>query len=101
MTEDEIMEVIKAFGPAAKRAVEAGADGIQLHGTHGYLINEFLSPYFNIRTDSWSGSDEKRFRFLKEIYQEVNKAVPDSFPVLVKLNTNDYTPKEGITPLLL
>jgi 2,4-dienoyl-CoA reductase-like NADH-dependent reductase (Old Yellow Enzyme family) len=55
MTEDEIMEIVKAFGAAAKRAVEAGADGIQLHGAHGYLINEFLSPFFNSRTDSWGG----------------------------------------------
>jgi 2,4-dienoyl-CoA reductase-like NADH-dependent reductase (Old Yellow Enzyme family) len=100
MTEDQIVETIKAFGAAARRAVEAGADGIQLHGPHGYLISEFLSPYFNIRTDSWGGSDENRFRFLKEIYAEVKKAVPDGFPVMVKLNANDYTPKKGVTPPL-
>ena len=100
MTENEIIETISAFGAAAKRAVEAGADGIQLHGAHGYLISEFLSPFFNIRTDSWGGSDENRFRFLKEIYQEVKKVVPVGYPVLVKLNANDYTPKEGITPSL-
>ncbi len=100
MTEDEIMEMIKAFGAAAKRAVQAGADAVQLHGAHGYLISEFLSPFFNIRTDSWGGSDENRFRFLKEIFQEVKKVVPGGFPVLVKMNTNDYTPKEGITPSL-
>ncbi|UCF90466.1 MAG: NADH:flavin oxidoreductase [Desulfobacterales bacterium] len=100
MTEDEIMEIVKAFGAAARRAVEAGADAIQLHAAHGYLISEFLSPFFNIRTDSWGGSDENRFRFLKEIYREVAKAVPDGYPVLVKLNTNDYTPKQGITPPL-
>ncbi|MFC1580800.1 hypothetical protein ACFL4N_07790 [Thermodesulfobacteriota bacterium] len=57
MTEDQIMEVVQAFGAAANRAVQAGADGIQLHGAHGYLISEFLSPFFNIRTDSWGGSD--------------------------------------------
>ncbi len=100
MTEDQIMEIISAFGAAAKRAVDVGADGIQLHGAHGYLISEFLSPFFNIRTDSWGGSDEGRFRFLKEIYHEVKKVVPDGYPVLVKLNANDYTPKEGITPSL-
>ncbi len=100
MTELEITEIVKAFGTAARRAVEAGADGIQLHAAHGYLISEFLSPFFNIRTDSWGGSDENRFRFLKEIYQEVKKVVPDGYPVFVKLNTNDYTPKEGITPSL-
>lgn len=100
MTENEILETIKAFGAAAKRAVQAGADGIQLHAAHGYLICEYLSPFFNIRTDSWGGSDENRFRFLKEIYQEIKMVVPDGYPVFVKLNTNDYTPKEGITPSL-
>ncbi len=98
MSEDEIMEMIKVFGAAARRAVAAGADGIQLHGAHGYLINEFLSPFFNSRTDSWGGSDENRFRFLKEIVLETQKTVPEGMPILVKLNTNDYTPKEGITP---
>jgi 2,4-dienoyl-CoA reductase-like NADH-dependent reductase (Old Yellow Enzyme family) len=100
MTEDEIIEIVNAFGAAANRAVEAGADGIQLHGAHGYLINEFLSPFFNSRTDSWGGSDENRFRFLKEVLQEIKPLVPDGFPILVKLNTYDYTPKEGITPSL-
>ena len=100
MTEDDILEMIKAFGAAAKRAVEAGADAVQLHAAHGYLISEFLSPFFNVRTDSWGGSAENRFRFLKEICKEVKKVVPDGFPVLVKLNTNDYTPKEGITATL-
>jgi 2,4-dienoyl-CoA reductase-like NADH-dependent reductase (Old Yellow Enzyme family) len=100
MTEAEILETIKAFGAAAKRAVEAGADGIQLHAAHGYLICEFLSPFFNIRTDSWGGNDENRFRLLKEIFLEVKKVVPDGYPVSVKLSTNDYTPKEGITPSL-
>jgi 2,4-dienoyl-CoA reductase-like NADH-dependent reductase (Old Yellow Enzyme family) len=100
MKENEIWETIKAFGAAAKRAFDAGADGIQLHAAHGYLICEFLSPFFNIRTDSWGGSDENRFRFLKEIYHEVKNVVPDDYPVFVKLNTNDYTPKEGVTPAL-
>jgi 2,4-dienoyl-CoA reductase-like NADH-dependent reductase (Old Yellow Enzyme family) len=100
MTENEIMETITAFGASAKRAVAAGADGIQLHGAHGYLISEFLSPFFNIRTDSWGGSDKNRFRFLKKVFQEVKKMVPDGYPVLVKLNADDHTPKEGITATL-
>jgi 2,4-dienoyl-CoA reductase-like NADH-dependent reductase (Old Yellow Enzyme family) len=100
MTEGDIMKTVKAFGAAAQRAVEAGADGVQLHGAHGYLISEFLSPFFNIRTDEWGGSDENRFRFLREIVQEIKSGVPDGFPVLVKLNSNDYTPKEGVTPSL-
>jgi len=98
MTEDDIWDAIRAFGAAAKRAVQSGADAVQLHAAHGYLICEFLSPFFNIRTDDWGGSDENRFRFLKEIYKEVKTAVPDGYPVLIKLNTNDHTPEEGITP---
>ena len=100
MTENQIMEIVKAFGAASKRALEAGADGIQLHAAHGYLINEFISPYFNVRTDSWGGSDENRFRFLKKIVKEVKTALPKGFPVLVKLNTNDYTPEKGVSPNL-
>ena len=100
MTEDEVMDIIKAFADAARRGVEVGADGIQLHAAHGYLISEFLSPFFNVRDDSWGGSDENRFRFLKEIYQEVVKVVPNGYPVFVKLSSNDYTPKEGTTPSL-
>jgi 2,4-dienoyl-CoA reductase-like NADH-dependent reductase (Old Yellow Enzyme family) len=100
MTENEIKDTIKAFGAAAYRAVQAGADGVQLHAAHGYLICEFLSPFFNVRKDSWGGSDVKRFQFLKEIYHEVKKSVPNGYPILVKLNTNDFTPKEGITPSL-
>ena len=97
MTEEEIMEVVGSFGAAARRAVEAGADGIQLHAAHGSLISEFLSPFFNIRTDSWGGSDENRFRFFKEVYREVRTAIPTDYPVLVKLNAYDYTPEEGMT----
>jgi len=97
MTRQEIEEVITAFGAAARRAHEAGADAVQLHAAHGYLISQFLSPFFNKRKDDWGGSDEKRFRFLKEIILEVKKCVPEDLPVLVKINTQDYTPKQGIT----
>lgn len=100
MNESEIHEVIEAFGSAAYRAVETGVDGIQIHAAHGYLVNQFLSPFFNDRDDEWGGSDENRFRFLKEVILATRKAVPDGMPVLVKLNTHDYTPQEGITPPL-
>jgi 2,4-dienoyl-CoA reductase-like NADH-dependent reductase (Old Yellow Enzyme family) len=98
--EEQIHEIIRAFAMAAGRAVKAGADGIQLHAAHGYLINQFLSPFFNTRNDAWGGSDENRFRFLKEIIVETKKELPEKMLLLVKLNTNDYTPSEGITPLL-
>lgn len=100
MTEEDIREMVNAFGSAAERTVQAGADGVQIHGAHGYLVSEFLSPYFNVRKDAWGGSDENRFRFLKEILREVKSRVPEGFPVLVKLNTHDHTPKEGVTPRL-
>lgn len=98
MDEDQIQEVVRAFVSAAQRAVEAGADGIQLHAAHGYLINQFISPFFNHRKDGWGGSDINRFRFLKEIFSAVRKAVPEGMPVLVKLSTNDFTPTEGVIP---
>jgi len=97
MSEEDIRTVIQAFGKAALRAVEAGADGVQIHAAHGYLVNQFLSPFFNKRKDSWGGSDENRFKFLKEVFLEIKRSVPDDLPVMVKLNTRDYTPKEGIT----
>lgn len=100
MTEEDIQESIEAFVQAAKRVVETGADAVQLHAAHGYLINQFLSPFYNRRQDDWGGSDEKRFRYLKEIITKTKKVLPANMPLLIKLNTNDYTPTEGITPLL-
>jgi 2,4-dienoyl-CoA reductase-like NADH-dependent reductase (Old Yellow Enzyme family) len=100
MTEEDIQKTIKAFAAAADRARKVGADGVQFHAAHGFLINQFLSPFFNVRTDSWGGSDENQFRFLKEIILETRRVVSDSLPILVKLNTHDYTPKAGVTPSL-
>lgn len=98
MTDEDIQNVIRAFGKAAKRAIEAGADGVRLHAAHGYLISQFLSPFFNRREDSWGGSEEKRFRLLEAIFLEVKNAVPEGIPVLVKLNTHDHTPGQGLIP---
>jgi 2,4-dienoyl-CoA reductase-like NADH-dependent reductase (Old Yellow Enzyme family) len=100
MSEGDIRETILAFGKAAGRAAEAGADGVQIHAAHGYLVNQFLSPFFNVRRDGWGGSDEKRFRFLAEVYSEVRRNLPADAVVLVKLNSNDFTPRPGITPPL-
>jgi 2,4-dienoyl-CoA reductase-like NADH-dependent reductase (Old Yellow Enzyme family) len=100
MDEEEIHAVITAFGEAARRAIEAGADGIELHAAHGYLINQFLSPFFNRRNDAWGGSVENRFRFVKEVLDAVKRTVPEGTPILVKLNFNDYTPREGINTKL-
>jgi 2,4-dienoyl-CoA reductase-like NADH-dependent reductase (Old Yellow Enzyme family) len=97
MSEGEIKEIISAFGAAANRAKISGADGVQIHAAHGYLVNQFLSPFFNKRNDSWGGSDKNRFKFLKEVVFEVKKNISDTMALIVKLNTNDFTPKTGIT----
>jgi 2,4-dienoyl-CoA reductase-like NADH-dependent reductase (Old Yellow Enzyme family) len=100
MSEEEIWETIGAFGSAARRAAEAGADAVQIHAAHSYLVNQFISPFFNARNDRWGGSDENRFRFLAEVYKEVRGNTPAGSAVLIKLNTNDFTPSQGITPPL-
>ena len=100
MTEAMIEEVIEAFAAAAARAAEAGADAVQIHAAHGFLVNEFLSPFFNKRKDRWGGSDENRFRFPAEIVRRIKSRLPESMAVLVKMNTNDYTPSKGIEPKL-
>ncbi len=85
----EIKDIVSAFGNSARRAKADGFDAIQLHGAHGYLINQFLSPLTNRRTDEYGGSIENRCRFLMEVYQGVREAVGDDFPVMIKLNGAD------------
>ncbi len=97
-TEQDIQEIIGSFAQAARRAKQAGADALQLHCAHGYLISEFLSPFFNRRNDQWGGSPSNMFRLLKEIIGRIRGEVGGDFPLLVKLNANDFTPKTGIEP---
>jgi 2,4-dienoyl-CoA reductase-like NADH-dependent reductase (Old Yellow Enzyme family) len=89
MTADEIEETVAAFGSAASRAVQAGYDAVQVHAAHGYLLSEFLSPFFNHRTDAYGGSLENRARMLMQVVDRVQDAVGDEYPVLVKLNAED------------
>lgn len=95
MSKNDIPETIAAFKLAALRAKKAGFDIIELHGAHGYLINEFLSPLSNQRNDEYGGNPENRYRFLKEIITSV-KTVWDG-PLFVRVSANDYHP-EGLTP---
>ncbi len=90
MTEAEIEETIGDFARAARRLMEAGFDGIQIHAAHGYLVNQFLSPYTNRRRDRWGGSPENRMRFLLEIYRRVRSEVGRETPVLTKINAEDF-----------
>lgn len=86
---DEIHEIEVAFGEAARRAKEAGFDGVEIHAAHGYLIAQFLSSYVNKRTDEYGGCFENRVRFLDNIYQEIRKRVGDDFPVIVRISVNE------------
>ena len=87
---DEILDIIQRFAHAAKVAQDTGFTGVQLHGAHGYLLSEFLSPDVNTRTDEWGGSLENRARLLLEAIRAVRKAVGDKFPVALKLNSADF-----------
>ena len=89
---EEIWEIIRAFGDAARRAKEAGLDAVQLHGAHAYLLSQFLSPFTNHRTDQWGGSLENRLRLHNEIYRDIRAKVGQDYPVLVKIGVQDGFP---------
>lgn len=89
MTVEDIKETIQAFKAGAMRAKKAGFDVIELHGAHGYLINEFLSPLSNKRTDVYGGSSENRYRILREIIDEVRSIWEG--PLFVRISAHDYT----------
>ena len=95
MTVDEIEAAVEAYGDAAERAMQAGFDGVQIHGAHGYLVSQFLSRHVNKRTDMWGGSLGNRMRFLMEVYDEVRGLVGNT-PVLIKMNCDDFSP-DGFT----
>lgn len=98
MTLEDIERVIAGFGAAAFRAKTAGFDAIELHGTHGYLINEFLSPFTNRRTDIYGGSFENRLRFPVEVIRAVRSQIGDDYPLMLRLCANEYIEgEEGIT----
>ncbi|QWF82145.1 NADH:flavin oxidoreductase/NADH oxidase family protein [Amycolatopsis sp. CA-230715] len=90
LTSDEVEAIIERFVLAAKTFVDAGFAGIQLHGAHGYLISQFLSPLTNLRTDEWGGDAVKRRRFLLELVRRTRAAIGDRVPLSVKLNSADF-----------
>lgn len=90
LREDEILDIIQRFATSAAICEKAGFEGVQLHGAHGYLISQFLSPLTNKRQDQWGGSAENRMRFLLEIYKAVRAATSDQFIISVKLNSADF-----------
>jgi len=90
MSKEDIDEIIQAFGEGARRAKTWGFDAVQIHGAHGYLISQFLSPLTNQRQDQYGGPLTNRSRFLLEVYQAIRREVGSDYPVLVKLNGSDF-----------
>jgi 2,4-dienoyl-CoA reductase-like NADH-dependent reductase (Old Yellow Enzyme family) len=97
MNADEIQGVVKAYGAAAKRAQTAGFDGVQIHCAHGYLLSQFLSPAFNQRKDEYGGDILNRARALIEVLREIRQVVGKDYPVLVKMNCQDFI-ENGLQP---
>jgi 2,4-dienoyl-CoA reductase-like NADH-dependent reductase (Old Yellow Enzyme family)/pyruvate/2-oxoglutarate dehydrogenase complex dihydrolipoamide dehydrogenase (E3) component len=91
LSQDEIQEIIIQFGQAARRAKEAGFDAVEIHGAHGYLIYQFLSPRTNKREDFYGGNPENRVRFALEVLRRVRKEVGNSFPVLFRLSAREFS----------
>ncbi|SHL93389.1 2,4-dienoyl-CoA reductase [Chryseobacterium contaminans] len=90
LTTDEVKEQVQNFKKAARRAVKAGFDVIEIHGAHGYLVHQFLSPLSNIRTDEYGGSFENRIRFLIEIVDAVNEELNENTALFVRVSGTEY-----------
>jgi 2,4-dienoyl-CoA reductase-like NADH-dependent reductase (Old Yellow Enzyme family) len=95
MSAQDIQDVINGFRDAAKRAVEAGVDVIEIHGAHGYLISSFLSPISNQQTNSYSGSFENRIRLLVNVIEAVREVIPSGMPLLVRLSSTEWMEKQA------
>lgn len=89
VTRDEIKMIVKQFGECAERAKKAGFDAVEIHGAHGYLIHEFLTPLVNKRTDEYGGPINNRTRFAVEIIKEVRSKVGKDFPILFRISTTE------------
>ncbi|MGR5065190.1 NADH:flavin oxidoreductase/NADH oxidase family protein [Photobacterium sp. DNB22_13_2] len=90
LTEDEILVIIQKFATSAQLAKQAGFTGVQIHGAHGYLVSQFLSPRHNQRDDQWGGSLANRMRFVLEVYKAIREKVGNDFPIGIKLNSADF-----------
>ncbi|KAI5466613.1 hypothetical protein BGZ63DRAFT_398263 [Mariannaea sp. PMI_226] len=95
LTVDEIKGLVQSFVDAAVRAVKAGVDAIEIHGAHGYLLNQFLSPVSNQRTDEYGGSFENRTRFLVEVIEAVRAVIPEEMPLWVRISATEWLEHTG------
>ena len=96
MSDADIKATVAAFAAAAARAKQAGFDGVQLHAAHGYLLSQFLSGYFNKRTDRYGGGIENRARVVVETLTAIRAAVGPTYPVMIKINSQDFV-EGGLT----
>ncbi|SDM37472.1 2,4-dienoyl-CoA reductase [Streptomyces sp. cf386] len=97
LTVAELQEIVGQFADAARRALAAGFDVAEVHGAHGYLINEFLSPYSNHRTDEYGGSYENRTRFALQVVDAVREVWPDDKPLFFRISATDWLEENGWT----
>ncbi|KAH7114308.1 hypothetical protein B0J11DRAFT_540645 [Dendryphion nanum] len=96
LSEQDIKELVQDWASAARRAVKAGVEVIEIHGAHGYLVNQFLSPVTNRRTDKYGGSFENRIRLLVEIIQAVRSAIPETMPLFLRISSTEWLEETDI-----
>ncbi|MGL4867928.1 MAG: NADH:flavin oxidoreductase [Cetobacterium sp.] len=89
-TKEDIKHIVKMFGDAAVRAQKSGFDAVQIHAAHGYLLNQFLTPYYNRREDEYGGTINNRARIIYEVIEEIRERVGNDYPVMIKLNYDDF-----------
>lgn len=89
-SKEDLARIVRLFGDAGERVQKAGFDGVQIHAAHGYFLSMFLTPYYNRRTDEYNGGIHDRARIIYEVYAEIRKRVGRDFPVMIKLNFDDF-----------
>lgn len=98
-SKEDIRRIVRLFGDAAVRARASGFDAVQIHAAHGYFLSSFLTPCYNLRTDEYNGTIHDRARIIYEVYEEIRSRVGSDFPVMIKLNFDDFMdPGEGLVP---
>lgn len=98
MKKEDIDYVVQSFASSARRVRDAGFDGVQLHAAHGYLLSQFLTPYYNRREDEYGGSIENRSRIICETLEAVRREVGPEFPVFIKMHCTDEMDDQGLVP---
>ncbi|MFB8273335.1 NADH:flavin oxidoreductase/NADH oxidase [Streptomyces sp. NPDC055955] len=98
LTVDRIREIVTQFADGARRALDAGFEVAEIHGAHGYLIGQFLSPHSNVRADEYGGSFDNRVRFALEVVDAVREVWPDDKPLFFRVSATDWLEENGWTP---